>query len=166
MLSVNDTLASVRIIGVNSPMIIKGATLKGRQAEIMQHKTFKFQSFCYGILHDTVVPFNIFQTGIRRVDNTGVAILEKLKHLSSFLEIHLQWVPSHVNITGNEIADSLAKVGAAQLSRTQLLSPIQNCTPPTSTTSHQLSLLLITNMRLNDMVVLFSFNAAGRNKLF
>ncbi|GFT37912.1 RNase H domain-containing protein [Trichonephila clavipes] len=29
-------------------------------------------------------------------------------------EIHLQWASSHVNITGNEIADSLAKDGAAQ----------------------------------------------------
>ncbi|GFU37389.1 RNase H domain-containing protein [Trichonephila clavipes] len=29
-------------------------------------------------------------------------------------EIHLQWVSLHVNITGNEIADSLAKDGAAQ----------------------------------------------------
>ncbi|GFX38512.1 RNase H domain-containing protein [Trichonephila clavipes] len=38
-----------------------------------------------------VVPFNIFLTGI-----------------------HLQWVPSHVNIAGNEIADSLAKDGAPQ----------------------------------------------------
>ncbi|GFW01848.1 RNase H domain-containing protein [Trichonephila clavipes] len=47
-------------------------------------------------------------------DNTGVAILEKLKHLSSSREIHLQWVPLHVNIAGNEIADSLAKDGAAQ----------------------------------------------------
>ncbi|GFY51467.1 RNase H domain-containing protein [Trichonephila inaurata madagascariensis] len=45
-------------------------------------------------------------------DNTGVAILEKLKHLSS-REIHLQGVPSHVNITVKEIADSLAKDGAA-----------------------------------------------------
>ncbi|GFY14785.1 RNase H domain-containing protein [Trichonephila clavipes] len=46
-------------------------------------------------------------------DNIGVAILEKLKHLSS-REIYLQWVPSHVNIAWNKIADSLAKDGAAQ----------------------------------------------------
>ncbi|GFY62973.1 RNase H domain-containing protein [Trichonephila inaurata madagascariensis] len=37
-----------------------------------------------------------------------------LKHLSSSREIHLQWVPSHINITGHEIVDSLAKDGAAQ----------------------------------------------------
>ncbi|PRD31013.1 UNVERIFIED_CONTAM: hypothetical protein NCL1_24664 [Trichonephila clavipes] len=47
-------------------------------------------------------------------DNIGVAILEKLKRLSSSHEIHLQWDPSHVDIMGNEIADSLAKDGTAQ----------------------------------------------------
>ncbi|GFX28717.1 RNase H domain-containing protein [Trichonephila clavipes] len=30
------------------------------------------------------------------------------------IPIHLQWIPSHVNIAGNGIADSLAKAGAAQ----------------------------------------------------
>ncbi|PRD32237.1 UNVERIFIED_CONTAM: hypothetical protein NCL1_21119 [Trichonephila clavipes] len=47
-------------------------------------------------------------------DNTGVAILEKLKHLPSSREIHLQWVYSNVNIAGNEITDSLAKDDAGQ----------------------------------------------------
>ncbi|GFS90097.1 RNase H domain-containing protein [Trichonephila clavipes] len=47
-------------------------------------------------------------------DNTGVAILKKLKRASSFRDIHLQWVPSPVNIAGNEISDALAKHGAAQ----------------------------------------------------
>ncbi|GFX00811.1 RNase H domain-containing protein [Trichonephila clavipes] len=41
-------------------------------------------------------------------DNIGVAILKKLKHISSSHEIHLQWVPSHVKLVSNEIADSLA----------------------------------------------------------
>ncbi|GFT30667.1 RNase H domain-containing protein [Trichonephila clavipes] len=35
-------------------------------------------------------------------DNTGVAILDKLKRTSSSQEIHLQWVPSPVNIPGND----------------------------------------------------------------
>ncbi|GBM11456.1 hypothetical protein AVEN_240608-1 [Araneus ventricosus] len=39
-------------------------------------------------------------------------ILNKLKSLSVSYRIHLQWIPSHVNIQGNEIADALAKAGA------------------------------------------------------
>ncbi|GBM61288.1 hypothetical protein AVEN_253037-1 [Araneus ventricosus] len=45
-------------------------------------------------------------------DNTGMNILSKLKSLSVSYRIHLQWIPSHVNIQGNEIADALAKAGA------------------------------------------------------
>ncbi|GFV29771.1 RNase H domain-containing protein [Trichonephila clavipes] len=48
-------------------------------------------------------------------DNTGVDILDKLKRISSSREVRLQWVPLHVNIVGNEIADTLAKDGTAQL---------------------------------------------------
>ncbi|GBM86591.1 hypothetical protein AVEN_165892-1 [Araneus ventricosus] len=39
-------------------------------------------------------------------------ILNKLKSLSVPYQIHLQWIPSHVNIQGNEIADALAEAGA------------------------------------------------------
>ncbi|GBM77056.1 hypothetical protein AVEN_79065-1 [Araneus ventricosus] len=39
-------------------------------------------------------------------------ILNKLKSLSVSYQIHLQWIPSHVNIQGNEIADALSKAGA------------------------------------------------------
>ncbi|GBM37925.1 hypothetical protein AVEN_72839-1 [Araneus ventricosus] len=39
-------------------------------------------------------------------------ILDKLKSLSVSYRIHLQWILSHVNIQGNEIADALAKAGA------------------------------------------------------
>ncbi|GBL77881.1 hypothetical protein AVEN_124196-1 [Araneus ventricosus] len=44
--------------------------------------------------------------------NTEINILNKLKNLSVSYRIHLQWIPSHVNIQGNEIADALAKAGA------------------------------------------------------
>ncbi|GBM09412.1 hypothetical protein AVEN_184110-1 [Araneus ventricosus] len=39
-------------------------------------------------------------------------ILNKLKSLSVSYRIHLQLIPSHVSIQGNEIADALAKAGA------------------------------------------------------
>ncbi|GFU15881.1 RNase H domain-containing protein [Trichonephila clavipes] len=46
-------------------------------------------------------------------DNVGVSILTKLKRLSH--QIHLQWIPSHIDREGNEIADTLAKAGAREL---------------------------------------------------
>ncbi|GBM39240.1 hypothetical protein AVEN_62114-1 [Araneus ventricosus] len=49
-------------------------------------------------------------------DNTGMNILNKLKSLSVSYRIHLQWIPSHVNIQGNELADALAKPSAADAS--------------------------------------------------
>ena len=49
-------------------------------------------------------------------DNVGVEILKKLKRLSLSHQIHLQWIPSHVGIEGNEIADTLAKAGASEAS--------------------------------------------------
>ncbi|GBN00433.1 hypothetical protein AVEN_55233-1 [Araneus ventricosus] len=45
-------------------------------------------------------------------DNTGMNTFNKLKSLAVSYRIHLQWIPSHVNIQGNEIADALAKAGA------------------------------------------------------
>ncbi|GBN23859.1 hypothetical protein AVEN_25855-1 [Araneus ventricosus] len=52
-------------------------------------------------------------------------ILNKLKSLSVSYRIHLQWIPSHVNIQGNEIADALAddaSVPSAPLTYLELFS--------------------------------------------
>ncbi|GBO36979.1 hypothetical protein AVEN_153704-1 [Araneus ventricosus] len=49
-------------------------------------------------------------------------ILNKLKILSVSYRIHLQWIPSHVNIQGNEIADAISKAGADDAS-----SPTWSC---------------------------------------
>ncbi|GBN52071.1 hypothetical protein AVEN_106979-1 [Araneus ventricosus] len=43
-------------------------------------------------------------------------ILNKLKSLSASCRIHLKWIPSHINIQGDEIADALAKAGADDVS--------------------------------------------------
>ncbi|GBM96850.1 hypothetical protein AVEN_111393-1 [Araneus ventricosus] len=43
-------------------------------------------------------------------------ILNKLRSLSVSYRIHPQWIPPHVNIQGNEVADKLAKAGAADAS--------------------------------------------------
>ncbi|GFU60945.1 RNase H domain-containing protein [Trichonephila clavipes] len=47
-------------------------------------------------------------------DRTGTYILKMLKRLSLSYQIHFQWIPSHVNIAGNEIVDSLARAGAGE----------------------------------------------------
>ncbi|GBM48158.1 hypothetical protein AVEN_138293-1 [Araneus ventricosus] len=51
-------------------------------------------------------------------DNTVMNVLNKLKSLSVSYLIHLQWIPSLVNIQGNEITDALAKAGADDASVT------------------------------------------------
>ncbi|GFW21678.1 RNase H domain-containing protein [Trichonephila clavipes] len=48
-------------------------------------------------------------------DNVGVSILTKLKRLSTSHQIHLQWIPSHIDLEGNEITDTLAKAGACEV---------------------------------------------------
>ncbi|GFX60105.1 RNase H domain-containing protein [Trichonephila clavipes] len=48
-------------------------------------------------------------------DNVGVAILSKLKRLSTSHQIHLQWIPSQVDLDGNEIAGTWAKAGACEV---------------------------------------------------
>ncbi|XP_015919049.1 uncharacterized protein [Parasteatoda tepidariorum] len=47
-------------------------------------------------------------------DQVGLQILEKLKHMSQKRDTQIQWIPSHVNVSGNEIADLLAKRGSIE----------------------------------------------------
>ncbi|GBM95642.1 hypothetical protein AVEN_37621-1 [Araneus ventricosus] len=54
-------------------------------------------------------------------------ILNKLKSLSVSYRIHLQWIPSHVNIQGNEIADDLLKQVLMRLQCLLHLSPTWSC---------------------------------------
>ncbi|GBM81857.1 hypothetical protein AVEN_219816-1 [Araneus ventricosus] len=45
---------------------------------------------------------------------TGISILKLLRHMGVDHEVHLQWIPSYVDIYGNEVADNLAKQGTAE----------------------------------------------------
>ncbi|GBL76984.1 hypothetical protein AVEN_12647-1 [Araneus ventricosus] len=47
-------------------------------------------------------------------DRTGISILKLLRHIGVDHEVHLQWIPSHVDIYGNEVADDLVKQGTAE----------------------------------------------------
>ncbi|GFU96210.1 probable RNA-directed DNA polymerase from transposon BS [Trichonephila clavipes] len=42
-------------------------------------------------------------------DKTSISILHNLKLISKHHDVHFQWIPSHVDIFGNEQADRLAK---------------------------------------------------------
>ncbi|GBN13497.1 hypothetical protein AVEN_168488-1 [Araneus ventricosus] len=42
-------------------------------------------------------------------DKTSLSILQKLKLISLQHDVHFQWIPLHVDIHGNELADNLAK---------------------------------------------------------
>ncbi|GFU01986.1 RNase H domain-containing protein [Trichonephila clavipes] len=46
-------------------------------------------------------------------DSTSRSILHLFQQLSNWHPIHLQWVPSHVGLLGNEVADDLAKAATS-----------------------------------------------------
>ena len=46
---------------------------------------------------------------IRRITNFISELIEQFS-----LQIVIQWIPSHCNLPGNEVADLLAKIGASQ----------------------------------------------------
>ncbi|GBN30122.1 hypothetical protein AVEN_270067-1 [Araneus ventricosus] len=48
-------------------------------------------------------------------DKTGTDIVNKLRIYSSHNNIHLQWIPSHVDLFFNDLADELAKESSAEL---------------------------------------------------
>ncbi|GFW44604.1 RNase H domain-containing protein [Trichonephila clavipes] len=48
-------------------------------------------------------------------DSTSRSILQFFQQLSDRHPIHLQWVPSHVGLPGNEVADDLAKASTSDL---------------------------------------------------
>ncbi|GFX97281.1 RNase H domain-containing protein [Trichonephila clavipes] len=67
-------------------------------------------------LHDVWI-FSVGRSALQHLanwrtvrDRTGADILKILKRLS----LSRQWIPSHVNITGNKMADSLTRTGAGE----------------------------------------------------
>ncbi|XP_054719197.1 uncharacterized protein LOC129228541 [Uloborus diversus] len=51
-------------------------------------------------------------------DLVSIQIINMLKTISKRRDVHLQWIPSHVNIPGNETADALAKRGCSEMATT------------------------------------------------
>ncbi|GFT88712.1 RNase H domain-containing protein [Trichonephila clavipes] len=77
-------------------------------------------------------------------DNVGVSILTKLKRLSKSHQMHLQWIPSHIDLEGNEIADTLDKAGACEVPEPS--APL-TCLEIFSRTKHQNKTAWITPQR-------------------
>ncbi|GFU13316.1 uncharacterized protein TNCV_3843201 [Trichonephila clavipes] len=90
-------------------------------------------------------------------DNVGVSIL-KLKRLSTSNQIHLQWNPSHIDLEGNEIADTLAKAGAHELPEPSV--PL-TCLEIFSRTKHQNKTAWITHPQSTIGIVMTSHTALG-----
>ncbi|GFU31183.1 RNase H domain-containing protein [Trichonephila clavipes] len=101
-------------------------------------------------------------------DNVGVSILTKLKRLPTSHQIHLQWIPSHIDPEGNEIADTLAKAGACEIpepsapltfleifSRTKHQNKTARIPPPSTIGINVLVLLALWLTVLQDRIKLF-----------
>ncbi|GBL75011.1 hypothetical protein AVEN_219881-1 [Araneus ventricosus] len=93
-------------------------------------------------------------------------ILNKLKSISVCYRIHLQWIPSHVDIQSNEIQDALANAGAddasvpsAPLTYLQLFSGAKSRKKP-SGSFHR----CIAGIRVLDQVAVYQLTAANTTK--
>ncbi|GFW98209.1 RNase H domain-containing protein [Trichonephila clavipes] len=61
-------------------------------------------------------------------DKTSISILHNLKLISKHHDVHFQWIPSYVDIFGNEQADRLAREGC---------SPLTTSSPAITYSEHQ-----------------------------
>ncbi|GFW88044.1 putative RNA-directed DNA polymerase from transposon X-element [Trichonephila clavipes] len=48
----------------------------------------------------------------------SIRIINKLNTIAKYRDVPFQWIPSHVNVTGNEVADFLAKRGCSEIAST------------------------------------------------
>ncbi|GFU79060.1 uncharacterized protein TNCV_1493791 [Trichonephila clavipes] len=63
----------------------------------------------------TDLPAYLKQLALERIGDTPIDTVQIRRLPSTLHQIHLQWIPSHVDLEGNEIADTLAKAGACEI---------------------------------------------------
>ncbi|GFT33802.1 RNase H domain-containing protein [Trichonephila clavipes] len=63
------------------------------------------------ILFDTLSSFQHLNNWLFVKGETSLSILNKLKFIALHHDIHFQWMPSQVNLYGNEMVDKPAKEG-------------------------------------------------------
>ncbi|GFW34673.1 RNase H domain-containing protein [Trichonephila clavipes] len=70
------------------------------------------------ILTDSRSTIQHLQDWTRVDDLESIRINNKLKTIAKYRDVHFQWIPSHVNVPGNEVADFLAKRGCSGIATT------------------------------------------------
>ncbi|GFY19237.1 transposon Tf2-9 polyprotein [Trichonephila clavipes] len=70
------------------------------------------------ILTDSRSTIQHLQDWTRVEDLVSIRIINKLKTIAKYRVVHFQWIPSHVSVPGNEVADFLAKRGCSEVETT------------------------------------------------
>ncbi|GFS59119.1 RNase H domain-containing protein [Trichonephila inaurata madagascariensis] len=59
--------------------------------------------------YDSRCAIQHLQDWTRVVDLVSIRIINKLRTIAKYRDVHFQWIPSHVNVPENEVTDFLAK---------------------------------------------------------
>ncbi|GFX68285.1 RNase H domain-containing protein [Trichonephila clavipes] len=70
------------------------------------------------ILTDSRSSIQHLQDWTRVDDHVSIRIINKLRTIAKYRDVHFQWIPSHVNAPGNEVTDFLAKRGCSETATT------------------------------------------------
>ncbi|GBL98629.1 hypothetical protein AVEN_19687-1 [Araneus ventricosus] len=117
----------IQVVGCLLSTVGGRASLKRRNTDYCS--VFRFEIIAIDMALDFVLEHQVFcelwilsdsRTVIQYLvnwrdvsDRRGMGIFNKLRTLRNTCVFHLQWIPSHVNLIYNDIADSLAKEGPA-----------------------------------------------------
>ncbi|GFY15094.1 RNase H domain-containing protein [Trichonephila clavipes] len=72
------------------------------------------------ILTDSRSAIQHLQDWTRADDLVSIRIINKLKTIAKYRDVHFMWIASHVNVPGNEIPDFLVKRGCSEIATTDI----------------------------------------------